>query len=177
MYLDIYMYMHVYIYIYAYIYIDSEAIIAQFPYQDISSWGSSATLFQFTVFNYIKKNSKNSKNEEKKYSDLETRIDDALNRTDSISIDTMSDKKDISIKEEISPKSKLGTSKPLDVLIIKDKNGMVIENVNKSDRSANVQNRSISGGRKNQFLGDDIIVKIKTIQAMVIEVFYIHIDV
>jgi hypothetical protein len=45
--------------------------------------------------------------------------------------------------------------------------GHVIENMNKSDRSANGQNRL---GRLNAFMGDDIIVKIKTVQAMAIEV-------
>jgi hypothetical protein len=45
--------------------------------------------------------------------------------------------------------------------------GHVIENMNKSDRSANGQNRL---GRHNAFMGDDIIVKIKTVQAMAIEV-------
>mmetsp|Transcript_22998 Transcript_22998/g.22161 ORF Transcript_22998/g.22161 Transcript_22998/m.22161 type:complete len:358 (-) Transcript_22998:466-1539(-) len=148
---------------------DSEALIAQFPYQDISSWGSSVTLFQFTVFNYIKRNEKT--NEEKKYSELETRIDDALNGTDSISIDTLSDKVDPnrSVKKDSTPiKSILGTTKPVDVLIIKNKNGHVIENINKSDRSANIQNRSV-GHQNGSFMGDDIIVKIKTVQAMAIE--------
>ena len=45
----------------------SDALIIQFPYQSISSWGSSPSAFQFTVFNYsthtenIKNDNENTK--------------------------------------------------------------------------------------------------------------------